>query len=644
MKLKKFEIENFRSIEKVVCEISGDITLLAGKNEAGKTTIFEALKTLNDDVQITEEDRPIYLTSDDPTIITYHLSITDVEKSELGEKLKIISTYMKSDVTIKYWPFDDEYTISGALFDSIKDLLANSNNEIIQEANDSIKELKIKIDEEKIENELSNIPNLSDESISNLLLTLDSIKSQIPIIPVTKENPAPQQNPLIDEIEEFKTRIEKLRLDEQFETAEHEIWNIKPKIITFSSFDDTLPHEVPFDEFTILDTLKVNYPIVYDLVNLAELDVTKLKTDNKLIRHNITQHAAGISTNKFSEFWKQHPIEFVFEIDSESTSIFIRDEGKTYAYKPEQRSEGFQWFLSFFLRLESAGVNNSNNLILVDEPGLNLHYRAQQDVLKVFEKLSKQNQVIFSSHSPYLIDPDHLNRVRLVVKEDDKTVLRNSFHEGGTDFDTLTPIITALGFDLTKTILFSKLNYNIVIEGISDYYYLRAMCEYLQKYENFQFPKDISFVPCVGHTTVSTMTSFLIAAGLKFKILLDQKGTEKTLNKLKKDGISENEIVLAGFSRNDSIEELFSTKDKKTNLDGSNQESKGIISRKFYEKVVNSKQSFELETINNFKKLLDELKSEIKPDIDKEVIKGVAKEIKEELKDKLNEQKEKIDN
>ena len=109
---------------------------------------------------------------------------------------------------------------------------------------------------------------------------------------------------------------------------------------------------------------------MYDLVNLAELDVSKLETDSKLIRHNLTQRATGVSSDKFSEFWKQHPIEFVFDIDPESISIFIRDKGKTYAYKPEQRSEGFQWFLSFFLRLESTGNDNSNNLILVDEPGL----------------------------------------------------------------------------------------------------------------------------------------------------------------------------------------------------------------------------------------------------------------------------------
>lgn len=245
MELNKFEIENFRSIEKVVCNISDNITLLAGKNEAGKTTIFDALKTINDDVKITEEDRPVHLTSDNPTNITYHLSLTDSEKNILGDTLKIISTYLKSDIVIKYWPFDNEYTISGPLMDSIKDLLANTNNEIIQETNDSLNELKIKIDEEKIEHELKIIPNLSEENISNLILTLDTIKSQIPIIPATEQNPNPKQNPLIAEIVAFKVKVEAVQLDEQFDRAEKEIWNIRPKIITFSSFDDTLPHEVP---------------------------------------------------------------------------------------------------------------------------------------------------------------------------------------------------------------------------------------------------------------------------------------------------------------------------------------------------------------------------------------------------------------
>lgn len=387
---------------------------------------------------------------------------------------------------------------------------------------------------------------------------------------------------------------------------------MRPKVILFSSNRDTLPASIPYATFTSSELLKQEHPVVSDLINLAHLDVEKLKTDNRQKRHTLIEIAGQISTKKFTAFWKQNDIEFVFNIDTELASIFIRDKGNINIYRPEQRSEGFQWFLSFYLRLEASG-REKNNIILVDEPGLFLHAKAQKDVLKVFEELSKTNQILFTTHSPYLIDPNHLNRVRLVVKKDYKTVIINSFHEGGADRETLTPITTAIGLDISNDLFFTKSDWNIVNEGVSDYYYLRGMIHFLKSSTNYEFPAN-TLIPCFGHTTVGLMTSFLDALGLKYKILLDKKDTEKTKNKLIRDGISDNSFLFAGTTRDESIEHLFSEDDRQNLGITDDYESKGIISRAIYEKIILGSYTPSSETITNFKNLLDKIKSEIPSD------------------------------
>ena len=183
------------------------------------------------------------------------------------------------------------------------------------------------------------------------------------------------------------------------------------------------------------------------------------------------------------------------------------------------------------------------------------------------------------------MNPDELNRVRLVIKDEktDKTTVTNSYYKGA-DSDTLTPLVTAIGLDLTRDLLFSK-NTNLVLEGISDYYYLRAMIEYLKRIKNYSFLNDVSLIPCVGGANISLIVSLLIGLELPYMILLDKKGNVKLLNKLKKNGITDDEIILVGIESNDSIEELFDEQDRTKYAIDSNSENKAAVSRKFYERV-----------------------------------------------------------
>lgn len=82
----------------------------------------------------------------------------------------------------------------------------------------------------------------------------------------------------------------------------------------------------------------------------------------------------------------------------------------------EEQSSGFVWFFSFLAWFSQVKKNyGSNLLLLLDEPGLSLHAKAQADLLRyINEKLKPHFQVIYTTHSPFMVDPENiLGSVRL---------------------------------------------------------------------------------------------------------------------------------------------------------------------------------------------------------------------------------------
>ena len=146
------------------------------------------------------------------------------------------------------------------------------------------------------------------------------------------------------------------------------------------------------------------------------------------------------------------------------------------------RSRGFVWFFSFLAWYEDIKRQKQNVILLLDEPGLSLHGRAQADLLNYFEQELADRQLIYSTHSPFMIDPRNFEQVRIVQdlgidaneqlpKDQDGTkVLTNVFD--ATD-DSLFPLQGALGYEIHQT-LFVGPN-SLVVECPSDMLYLRAV-------------------------------------------------------------------------------------------------------------------------------------------------------------------------
>ncbi len=124
--------------------------------------------------------------------------------------------------------------------------------------------------------------------------------------------------------------------------------------------------------------------------------------------------ASETLTNSISDRWKQRRYEVQLRADGQLFYTFVKNQDDPSLIRLEERSKGFQWFFSFDLMFmyESRGTFK-NCVILLDEPGLHLHPDAQRDLLKRLEAYAEGNVLIYTSHLPFMIDLQAPERIRV---------------------------------------------------------------------------------------------------------------------------------------------------------------------------------------------------------------------------------------
>lgn len=188
-----------------------------------------------------------------------------------------------------------------------------------------------------------------------------------------------------------------------------------------------------------------------------------------------------------------------------------------------QRSEGFQWLVSFFVVFfaEAAG-KHQNAILLLDEPGLSLHGLKQREFRSTLSRLSESNQTIYTTHSPFLVGPDELDAVRVVEMLDRKTGTKVHTTVSSGDPAALLPLQEALGYDLAQS-LFTQ-ERNLVLEGLTDYWYVEATAALLRAAGIVSLNEKIALVPAASAGKVVYYATILYAQNFKVAALLDSDG------------------------------------------------------------------------------------------------------------------------
>lgn len=181
-------------------------------------------------------------------------------------------------------------------------------------------------------------------------------------------------------------------------------------------------------------------------------------------------------TGEWIDWWSEKRHKLHFDADGDDLVLKVSDEHNEFPIPFEERSHGFQWFFSFYLvfLVESAKAHKGA-ILLLDEPGLHLHPTLQSELIRLFDRISETNQLIYTTHLPFLVDGDHLERVRtvhLAGPDPQKTVVSNDVRPTG-DRDTLFPLQAALGYSIAQTLFIGKRS--VIVEGITDYWLIKAL-------------------------------------------------------------------------------------------------------------------------------------------------------------------------
>ena len=186
----------------------------------------------------------------------------------------------------------------------------------------------------------------------------------------------------------------------------------------------------------------------------------------------------------------------------------------------DQRSEGFQWLVSFFVVFfAEAADQNSNAILLLDEPGMSLHALKQREFRKTISRLAGANQTIYTTHSPFLVGPDELDLVRVVEMSDRKEGTKVHTAVTSSDPAALLPLQEALGYDLAQS-LFAQQR-NLILEGLTDYWYVDAVSQLFADAGLSNIGDKVALIPSNTASKVVYFATILHAQSLKVAALLD---------------------------------------------------------------------------------------------------------------------------
>lgn len=279
------------------------------------------------------------------------------------------------------------------------------------------------------------------------------------------------------------------------------------------------------DPKEILDLGRENNPN-NDPQQKAQPQIEK-ESRNKQERFAKVTSAASRLTTQFKAWWTQGDYIFHFNADGEYFRILVSDIERPAPIELESRSKGLQWFFSFFLVfLAESEENHKGCVLLLDEPGLSLHPNAQTDLIRFFERLTDKNQLIYTTHLPFLVDHNNLDKVKAVYTEKGITKASNDISRADKEKKAIQPVNAALGITASQSLLVGC--DIIIVEGVSDQFYLTMVKNHLVAKGKFQPKKEMVFIPVGGAKAVKPVVSIIQGGRASLPVaLLDSDKTGK---------------------------------------------------------------------------------------------------------------------
>ena len=563
--LTKATIHKYKCIEDTQSfDVEPDITVLVGMNESGKTSILEALAKVNyfeDDeffkFSLThdyprKQKKSIDKSGEDPEAIVLEFEIDAELKNKIVLDVGISPTSSKFTITKKY---------------------TNGKNVGInwfqKDAFISAKVKSLKITTKAIIDGLGKIGTTAFPDFDSFVKSLSDDVSQEELMAVKT-------------LKKYYSNISNGWVHTPIDGYVYATY-LSPNLPKFMYYDDyyMLPSRVKLNSIEGSTSTEPSEKTAKALLELADIDVSKVMQSSSFEDFIAELEATqAIISDELFKYWSTNKnLEILFQIDKvEKTDnrnnthivehvldIRVKNKRNGVSLSLGNRSKGFNWFFSFLVWFKKIQESKDTTyILLLDEPGLNLHAKAQNDLLRFLTDLSDNYQIIYTTHSPFMIESSKLNQVRTVVEEVGGTRITESVQE--KDPNTLFPLQAALGYDLAQNLFVSPKN--LIVEGIADLVYLNIISGILQENNRNGLKTDITIVPVGGADKVATFVSLLRGNELDMVCLLDtftdQSAKQRLDNLIAQHIIKDKKIIfyhdIIETSHTD-VEDLFSISD-----------------------------------------------------------------------------------
>jgi len=550
MRLRKFRVRAYRCIHDSGEITVGDLAAFVGRNESGKTTILQALTLLNKDELVSE------------------LDLCDEMTEELKEEMKLA---------------EGEFELSKNEINLIKEKFPNlpEINRIKLFRTNKKPQVQYSFENIKISEESDGGLNSWENFSKRIMDFLDTIPNHLRIQINTKffEEPPPKNQVTFDtEFADFNNQFHVIAVqdpkvveewDKIYSNPENQFSNLlsggsqktalenfianqlHPRFVYFSDYKKIYGN-INLNEYIREEKRERRESIEYieefdkaetvrNLFYLAELDINELEQvkDSPSRCIKLLNAASNRLTKKLNPAWKGEPIHVDLRYNPGNImSVVISDVHKdgtvTNTGLLNRRAEGFKWTFSFIVNFaaETQRAELKEAILLLDEPARNLHPTQQMGISDLLKNLAGSNQVLYATHSPFMIF-DYTPGNLLVVELDKRKHLSRIFYDyWNADDKTLTPILYGLSRGLVESITDREIGRNsrpvIIVETMSDSMYLNSFDKFLQDPNISMNPLNI--VAAFNKNAVLPLAIFYRNHGYNTFILLDNTEESKQIS------------------------------------------------------------------------------------------------------------------
>jgi predicted ATPase len=558
MLLEKVRVTNFRSVDDSEDFSLESVTCLVGKNEAGKSAILLALAALNPHPATPalfdkERDYPRRLLTqyrerhgdEEALAITAEWRLTSAE-------IEKISKAVGDQVLIS-----DSITVTRRYGKSIEVTAAINFSAAVEALY-----TRFSLDESE-RSVLSAVTHTS-----SLITALGNLSS-----PTERHRHLKSH---LDNVGSITSQIGNL------------IRSMLPKFMYFSSYD-RMDGAIQLEQTRqLIETGQINEDmhrgarLFAEFLDYAGVSINDIANVDTYETFNAKLQAASNNiTDQVLEYWTQNPdLNVVVRVEqarpgdpaplNAGTIAWARINNQLHRVDTpfSERSAGFVWFFSFLVKFAQVQGEASPVILLLDEPGLTLHGKAQADLLRFFkEKLAPHHQIVYSTHSPFMVPADDLASVRIVQDQVETkgprriplgTKVRSDVLT--RDPDTLFPLQGALGYEISQSLFVGQ--HTLLVEGPGDILYIQALSDALKRRGRAGLSSKWTLCPAGGIDKIRPFVAMFAGNALHIAILSDQAhGDRRKIEELKRSAIlrAEHFYTMADFLERPEadIEDIF---------------------------------------------------------------------------------------